>query len=108
MFKHRHKIQRITNNFFAKAIMGTVKGQKMKIKNFASKFAVIAAISGAVFLASCGDADGNGLTPMDEDNGIGVMDDIENDMTNGIRRADDTKNSNHITKDAPDYANMNF
>lgn len=85
----------------------------MNIKKYASYTLAIFAVAGTAFLASCGDANGDGYTPMDDnatDGGVvnDVVDDIEDNMTGGIRYREGRDVENHITKDAPDFANMNI
>lgn len=85
----------------------------MKIRKYAAYVLAVFALSGSLVLASCGDADGDGYTPMDDDdNNDGVVNDmtdgISRDMTGGIRYRDRRDTENHITKDAPDSANINF
>ncbi len=85
----------------------------MKIKKYAAYALTIFALSGTLCLASCGDADGDGYTPMDDsDNTDGVVNDmtdgLSDNMTGGIRYRDGRDAGGHITKDAPDSANINF
>ena len=78
----------------------------MKIRNIAFIFLA----SACVFLASCGDADGDGLAPMDEKGNVisDVTRDVTESLTDDERRVRENETENHITKDAPDYANTNF
>lgn len=82
----------------------------MKIKRITTAFCTAVILSCSVFLASCGDADGDGNVPMDDDdNGGGVVDDVEkmaDDAANSIRRNRNIP-YNSINKAAPDSANIN-
>ena len=84
----------------------------MKITKHAAYALTLFALSGSLFLASCGDADGDGYIPMDDnDNKNGVVNDMtdgsSDDMTSGIRY-NRHEPENHITKASPDSANINF
>ena len=87
-----------------------MKGQKMKIRKTMTALAFAVVVSTGLFLASCGDADGDGLAPMDEKGKVlsDVTRSVAEDLADDERRMKEDETQNHITKPAPDYANTNY
>ena len=80
----------------------------MKFSKYAAGFLALSTAA-TLFLASCGDADKDGKTPMDDNDNKSIVKDMTDGMTDdaakGVRRS---VPENHITKDSPDSANINF
>ena len=84
----------------------------MKIKRFAASVFAIGALATSVFLASCGDADGDGKVPMNDNDNKNVVDEVKkmaDDVAEKFKSEDHRKvPENDINKPGPDSANINI
>ena len=75
-------------------------------RSVAAAFAGIT-VAASLFLASCGDADGDGRAPMNDTNNKSVVDDVKKMAHDAADRIDKAIPENSINKPSPDSANIN-
>ena len=84
----------------------------MKTKRYSAAIFAAVALTASAFLASCGDADGDGKVPMNDKDNRNVVDDVKKMADAAARkiRSEDDRfiPENSINKPSPDSTNTNI